>query len=115
MLREHQAKGTCLATQRADGSLSDLWRSGSHTFGALDTVQVPWAGEQGRVWVPPRVRAWGQVVQMAKYLTSAPALGTPLRSVDLNAHAEVYVSGWQSSSTASTSNEPGLGLTDRIR
>eukprot|EP00442_Polarella_glacialis_P057711 CAMPEP_0115074772 /NCGR_PEP_ID=MMETSP0227-20121206/15514_1 /TAXON_ID=89957 /ORGANISM="Polarella glacialis, Strain CCMP 1383" /LENGTH=133 /DNA_ID=CAMNT_0002461753 /DNA_START=1 /DNA_END=398 /DNA_ORIENTATION=+ len=47
MLRNHQAKGTC-----------------SHTFGALDTVQV---------------------VQMAKYLTS------------------VYVSGWQCSSTASTS------------
>jgi len=45
----------------------------SHTFGALDTVQV---------------------VQMAKYLTS------------------VYVSGWQSSSTASTSNEPGPDVAD---
>merc|ERR1719159_360216 len=56
MMREHQAKGTC-----------------SHTFGALDTVQV---------------------VQMAKYLTS------------------VYVSGWQSSSTASTSNEPGPDIAD---
>jgi len=56
MMREHQAKGTC-----------------SHTFGALDTVQV---------------------VQMAKYLTS------------------VYVSGWQSSSTASTSNEPGPDVAD---
>eukprot|EP00930_Biecheleria_cincta_P056133 TRINITY_DN422_c0_g1_i4.p1 TRINITY_DN422_c0_g1~~TRINITY_DN422_c0_g1_i4.p1 ORF type:complete len:546 (-),score=115.89 TRINITY_DN422_c0_g1_i4:112-1749(-) len=56
MLREHQAKGTC-----------------SHTFGALDTVQV---------------------VQMAKYLTS------------------VYVSGWQCSSTASTSNEPGPDVAD---
>merc|ERR1712039_279141 len=56
MLRDHQAKGTC-----------------SHTFGALDTVQV---------------------VQMAKYLTS------------------VYVSGWQSSSTASTSNEPGPDVAD---
>jgi len=56
MLREHQAKGTC-----------------SHTFGALDPVQV---------------------VQMAKYLTS------------------VYVSGWQSSSTASTSNEPGPDVAD---
>eukprot|EP00441_Pelagodinium_beii_P038975 CAMPEP_0197647340 /NCGR_PEP_ID=MMETSP1338-20131121/24971_1 /TAXON_ID=43686 ORGANISM="Pelagodinium beii, Strain RCC1491" /NCGR_SAMPLE_ID=MMETSP1338 /ASSEMBLY_ACC=CAM_ASM_000754 /LENGTH=544 /DNA_ID=CAMNT_0043221113 /DNA_START=66 /DNA_END=1700 /DNA_ORIENTATION=+ len=55
-LREHQAKGTC-----------------SHTFGALDTVQV---------------------VQMAKYLTS------------------VYVSGWQCSSTASTSNEPGPDVAD---
>jgi isocitrate lyase len=56
MMREHQAKGTC-----------------SHTFGALDTVQV---------------------VQMAKYLTT------------------VYVSGWQSSSTASTSNEPGPDVAD---
>jgi len=56
MLREHQAKGTC-----------------SHTFGALDTVQV---------------------AQMAKYLTS------------------VYVSGWQCSSTASTSNEPGPDVAD---
>merc|ERR1719515_284635 len=56
MLRDHQAKGTC-----------------SHTFGALDTVQV---------------------VQMAKYLTT------------------VYVSGWQSSSTASTSNEPGPDVAD---
>jgi isocitrate lyase len=51
MMREHHKNGTC-----------------SHTFGALDTVQV---------------------VQMAKYITS------------------VYVSGWQSSSTASTSIEPG--------
>merc|ERR1719237_754510 len=56
MLREHQAKGTC-----------------SHTFGALDTVQV---------------------VQMAKYLST------------------VYISGWQSSSTASTSNEPGPDVAD---
>ncbi|CAE7215484.1 ACU-7 [Symbiodinium necroappetens] len=56
MLRDHQAKGTC-----------------SHTFGALDTVQV---------------------TQMAKYLTS------------------VYVSGWQCSSTASTSNEPGPDVAD---
>jgi len=56
MLREHQANGTC-----------------SHTFGALDPVQV---------------------VQMAKYLTT------------------VYVSGWQSSSTASTSNEPGPDVAD---
>merc|ERR1711997_951772 len=45
----------------------------SHTFGALDTVQV---------------------VQMAKYLST------------------VYVSGWQSSSTASTSNEPGPDVAD---
>merc|ERR1719476_360069 len=56
MMRDHQAKGTC-----------------SHTFGALDPVQV---------------------VQMAKYLTS------------------VYVSGWQCSSTASTSNEPGPDVAD---
>lgn len=56
MMRGHQAKGTC-----------------SHTFGALDTVQV---------------------VQMAKYLST------------------VYVSGWQSSSTASTSNEPGPDIAD---
>eukprot|EP00403_Amphidinium_massartii_P025904 CAMPEP_0178398072 /NCGR_PEP_ID=MMETSP0689_2-20121128/14586_1 /TAXON_ID=160604 /ORGANISM="Amphidinium massartii, Strain CS-259" /LENGTH=552 /DNA_ID=CAMNT_0020018827 /DNA_START=130 /DNA_END=1788 /DNA_ORIENTATION=- len=56
MLREFQAQGTC-----------------SHTFGALDTVQV---------------------VQMAKYLKT------------------VYVSGWQSSSTASTSNEPGPDVGD---
>merc|ERR1711881_79042 len=56
MMRDHQAAGTC-----------------SHTFGALDPVQV---------------------VQMAKYLTS------------------VYVSGWQSSSTASTSSEPGPDVAD---
>merc|ERR1719486_1492661 len=56
MMRQDQAEGKC-----------------SHTFGALDTVQV---------------------VQMAKYLTS------------------VYVSGWQSSSTASTSNEPGPDVAD---
>merc|ERR1719359_1676342 len=56
MLREHQKNGTC-----------------SHTFGALDPVQV---------------------AEMAKYLTS------------------VYVSGWQSSSTASTSNEPGPDVAD---
>eukprot|EP00403_Amphidinium_massartii_P021316 CAMPEP_0178404912 /NCGR_PEP_ID=MMETSP0689_2-20121128/18131_1 /TAXON_ID=160604 /ORGANISM="Amphidinium massartii, Strain CS-259" /LENGTH=551 /DNA_ID=CAMNT_0020025917 /DNA_START=107 /DNA_END=1762 /DNA_ORIENTATION=- len=56
MLRDLQAKGSC-----------------SHTFGALDPVQV---------------------VQMAKYLKT------------------VYVSGWQSSSTASTSNEPGPDVGD---
>merc|ERR1719272_1419698 len=56
MMREHQATGTV-----------------SHTFGALDTVQV---------------------VQMAKYLST------------------VYISGWQSSSTASTSNEPGPDVAD---
>jgi len=57
MMRTHQAEGTC-----------------SHTFGALDPVQV---------------------VEMANAgLTS------------------VYVSGWQSSSTASTSNEPGPDVAD---
>jgi isocitrate lyase len=56
MLRKHFAEGTC-----------------SHTFGALDPVQVE---------------------QMAKHLTT------------------VYVSGWQSSSTASTSNEPGPDVAD---
>jgi isocitrate lyase len=56
MMRDHQAKGTC-----------------SHTFGALDPVQV---------------------CQMAKYLST------------------VYVSGWQCSSTASTSNEPGPDVAD---
>jgi len=57
MMRDHQANGTC-----------------SHTFGALDPVQV---------------------VEMANAgLTS------------------VYVSGWQSSSTASTSNEPGPDVAD---
>ncbi|EEY53375.1 isocitrate lyase [Phytophthora infestans T30-4] len=45
----------------------------SHTFGALDTIQV---------------------TQMAKHLSS------------------IYVSGWQSSSTASTSNEPGPDVAD---
>jgi isocitrate lyase len=45
----------------------------SHTFGALDPVQV---------------------IQMAEYLTT------------------IYVSGWQCSSTASTTNEPGPDLAD---
>ncbi|KAI9224928.1 isocitrate lyase [Blastocladiella britannica] len=48
-------------------------RTASHTFGALDTIQV---------------------TQMAKYLET------------------VYVSGWQCSSTASTTNEPGPDLAD---
>ncbi|RHZ27342.1 hypothetical protein DYB37_005268 [Aphanomyces astaci] len=56
MLRQLQAQGKC-----------------SHTFGALDTIQV---------------------VQMAKHLTS------------------VYISGWQSSSTASSTNEPGPDVAD---
>jgi len=57
MMREHKQTGTC-----------------SHTFGALDPVQVVQMAEAG--------------------LTS------------------VYISGWQSSSTASTSNEPGPDLAD---
>jgi len=56
MLQTHQKNGTC-----------------SHTFGALDPVQV---------------------TQMAEFLST------------------VYVSGWQSSSTASTSNEPGPDVAD---
>lgn len=56
MLRDFQSKGLA-----------------SHTFGALDTVQV---------------------TQMAEHITS------------------VYISGWQSSSTASTSNEPGPDIAD---
>jgi isocitrate lyase len=57
MMREHKKNGTC-----------------SHTFGALDPVQVVQMAEAG--------------------LTS------------------VYISGWQSSSTAATSNEPGPDLAD---
>jgi isocitrate lyase len=57
MMREHKKNGAC-----------------SHTFGALDPVQVVQMAEAG--------------------LTS------------------VYISGWQSSSTASTSNEPGPDLAD---
>ncbi|BGP54742.1 hypothetical protein JCM8202_003249 [Rhodotorula sphaerocarpa] len=55
--------------------LSEKFRNGqpSHTYGALDPVQV---------------------TQMAKYLDT------------------VYVSGWQSSSTASSTNEPGPDLAD---
>ncbi|KAI9229182.1 MAG: isocitrate lyase [Piptocephalis tieghemiana] len=56
LLQEHKAKGTA-----------------SHTFGALDPIQV---------------------AQMAKYLET------------------VYVSGWQCSSTASSTNEPGPDLAD---
>ena len=48
-------------------------KRGSHTFGALDPIQV---------------------VQMGKYLET------------------IYVSGWQCSSTASTSNDPGPDLAD---
>jgi len=55
-------------------SLHDHHRGGySHTFGALDPVQV---------------------IQMAPHLTS------------------IYISGWQCSSTASTTNEPGPDFAD---
>ena len=55
--------------------LSNLYGVGgySHTFGALDPVQV---------------------VQMAPHLSS------------------IYISGWQCSSTASTTNEPGPDFAD---
>ncbi|KAI5120776.1 hypothetical protein M0805_004739 [Coniferiporia weirii] len=57
------------------GLLSKHWdnKTPSHTYGALDPVQV---------------------TQMAKYLET------------------VYVSGWQASSTASSTNEPGPDLAD---
>jgi len=69
---------TLYASQAADklyNLLRNLQRVGgySHTFGALDTVQV---------------------VQMAPHLSS------------------IYVSGWQCSSTASTTNEPGPDFAD---
>jgi len=62
-------------SQKLFGMLKKLQAQGgySHTYGALDPVQV---------------------VQMAECLSS------------------VYVSGWQSSSTASTTNEPGPDLAD---
>ncbi|KAG0164006.1 isocitrate lyase 1 [Apophysomyces sp. BC1034] len=75
-------RGTFPTTYRSDDQAKKLWsllqekkRTGktSHTFGALDPVQV---------------------TQMAPHLET------------------VYVSGWQSSSTASTSNEPGPDLAD---
>lgn len=75
-------RGTFPTTYRSDALAKKLWailqqnkQSGntSHTFGALDPVQV---------------------TQMAPHLDT------------------VYVSGWQCSSTASTSNEPGPDLAD---
>jgi isocitrate lyase len=75
-------RGGLMTEYASNGQAKKLWallekhqRQGtvSHTFGALDPVQV---------------------VQMAKYLDS------------------VYVSGWQCSSTASTTNEPGPDLAD---
>ncbi|RUS17223.1 isocitrate lyase [Endogone sp. FLAS-F59071] len=75
-------RGTLPVKYPSDDQAKKLWAilqrhkqngTASHTFGALDPIQV---------------------VQMAKYLET------------------VYVSGWQSSSTASTSNEPGPDLAD---
>ncbi|KAI9204571.1 isocitrate lyase [Polychytrium aggregatum] len=75
-------RGTLHQSYASNDQAKKLWsvlmkhkanRTASHTFGALDTVQV---------------------TQMAKYLET------------------VYVSGWQCSSTASTSNEPGPDLAD---
>ena len=70
---QRQAPGVSFSSQQSDklwGLLTRLYKVGgySHTFGALDPVQV---------------------IQMAPSLSS------------------IYVSGWQSSSTASTTNEPG--------
>jgi isocitrate lyase len=72
----HQAPGVKFSSQQSDKLftlLTALQKTGgySHTFGALDPVQV---------------------IQMAPHLSS------------------IYVSGWQCSSTASTTNEPGPGM-----
>jgi isocitrate lyase len=72
----HTAPGVSFSTQQSDklySLLTALQKTGgySHTFGALDPVQV---------------------IQMAPHLSS------------------IYVSGWQCSSTASTTNEPGPGM-----
>ncbi len=74
----------------------------SHTFGCLDTVQVLYSWMTCRPLICLHEFAFDdalnlftmQVVQMAKYLSS------------------VYVSGWQCSSTASATNEPGPDLAD---
>ncbi|KAI8974096.1 isocitrate lyase [Pilobolus umbonatus] len=75
-------RGTFPISYRSDGQAKKLWSllqknketgGTSHTFGALDPVQV---------------------TQMAPHLDT------------------VYVSGWQCSSTASSSNEPGPDLAD---
>ncbi|EAU86043.1 isocitrate lyase [Coprinopsis cinerea okayama7 len=75
-------RGTIKINYPSDVQGKKLWKllsehakngTPSHTYGALDPVQV---------------------TQMAKYLET------------------VYVSGWQSSSTASSSNEPGPDLAD---
>ncbi len=72
----HQAPGVSFSSQQSEklySLLIALQKTGgySHTFGALDPVQV---------------------IQMAPHLSS------------------IYVSGWQCSSTASTTNEPGPGM-----
>ena len=76
-LREtlHQQYPSNVMSKKAWALFKELHKKGgySHTFGALDPVQV---------------------VEMAPYLSS------------------VYVSGWQCSSTASTSNEPGPDFAD---
>ena len=75
-------RGTILQSHASDIQAKKLWKllkehqrnkTASHTYGALDPVQV---------------------VQMGKYLET------------------IYVSGWQCSSTASSSNEPGPDLAD---
>ncbi|CAG8595326.1 3502_t:CDS:2 [Paraglomus occultum] len=75
-------RGSLKQSYASDTQAKKLWallkqhqknKTASHTFGALDPIQV---------------------AQMAKYLET------------------VYVSGWQCSSTASTSNEPGPDLAD---
>jgi isocitrate lyase len=75
---QRQAPGVAFSSQQSDKLwhlLTRLHKVGgySHTFGALDPVQV---------------------IQMAPSLSS------------------IYVSGWQSSSTASTTNEPGPDFAD---
>jgi isocitrate lyase len=76
-LREtlHQPYPSHFMSQKAWALFKELQKKGgySHTFGALDPVQV---------------------IEMAPYLSS------------------VYVSGWQCSSTASTSHEPGPDFAD---
>jgi isocitrate lyase len=74
----HQAPGVAFSSQQSDklfGLLQQLRTVGgySHTFGALDPIQV---------------------IQMGPHLSS------------------IYVSGWQCSSTASSTNEPGPDFAD---
>ena len=76
--QQRLAAGTSFSSQQSSklyNLLTDLAPHGgySHTFGALDPVQV---------------------VQMAAHLSS------------------IYISGWQCSSTASTTNDPGPDFAD---